>query len=464
MNERGALTSRSCYKLSSGWSCILNPQLPIDRRVASASARLPMISKRRARANKFAHGTLMRPVFQNICIKLLVVAVGVAGPAIVVAADTSTIEVKTVDREAEIGTLESFSLETGLRWKDSAGATKTIPAEDVVNIQAGAETTSPAADQVTLFLVGGYVLHGRIAGGTEETVRIEPTGLRPIDVPLVELIGLRTAAGRARLAHGQRERMTAGKSDDDILVLANGDRVTGGVVRIDAKGVVIETAAGESRVTLDRLLEARLAALVDDERSGRKARLFLADGSVLEASTLHWTPDRLAVRLFDDAEQEIKPDQVVRIEVVGGRWQWLSELEPAAAEHTPYLTLTWPWQRDRNVLGKPMRLGGKRFDRGIGVHSQSRLVYAIQGKYRIFTSRFGLDDSAGVLGDVDIEVRVDGQVRFRKEHIRVSSQGAPPQSLRIDVSGARQLELLVTFGQRGDVQDRFNWAGAALIR
>ena len=406
----------------------------------------------------------MPPVFQNICIRILVVAVGIAVPTVVVTADAPTIEVKTVEFEAQVGTLESFSLETGLRWKDSAGTTKTIPATDVVSIQAGAATTSPAADQVTLFLVGGNVLHGRITGGTEETVRIEPTGLRPIDVPLVEVIGLRTAAGRARLARGQRERMTAGKGDDDVLVLANGDRVTGGVVRIDAKGVVIETAAGESRVTLDRLLEARLAALVDVERSGRRARLFLADGSVLEASALRWTPERLAVHLFSDAEQEVKPDQVVRIEVVGGRWQWLSELEPATAEHTPYLTLTWPWQRDRNVLGKPMRLGGKRFDRGIGVHSQSRLVYAIQGKYQVFTSRFGLDDSAGPLGDVDIEVRVDGQVRFRKEHVRVSSKGAAAHSLRIDVSGARQLELRVTFGQRGDVQDRFNWAGAALIR
>lgn len=423
-----------------------------------------LVSKRRARANQFAHGTLMPPVFQNICIRILVVAVGIAVPTVVLAADAPTIEVKTVDREAEVGTLESFSLETGLRWKNSIGATKTIPAADVVSIQAGAEITSPAADQVTLFLVGGNVLHGRITGGTEETVRIEPTGLRPIDVPLVEVIGLRTAAGRARLARGQRERMVAGKSDDDVLVLANGDQVMGGVVRIDAKGVVIETAAGESRVTLDRLLEARLAALVDDERSGRRARLFLADGSVLEASALRWTPDRLVVHLFSDAEQEVTPDQVVRIEVVGGRWQWLSELEPAAAEHTPYLTLTWPWQRDRNVLGKPMRLGGKLFDRGIGVHSQSRLVYAIQGKYRFFTSRFGLDDLAGPLGDVDIEVRVDGQVRFRKEHVHVLSKGTAADSLRIDVSGARQLELRVTFGQRGDVQDRFNWAGAALIR
>jgi hypothetical protein len=95
------------------------------------------------------------------------------------------------------------------------------------------------------------------------------------------------------------------------------------------------------------------------------------------------------------------------------------------------------------------------------VHSACRLVYRLEGEYQTFVVVPGVDDDAGPLADVTVRVNVDGAVRFEHEHL---TPGRSPGQLRIDVEGASTLELDVQFGHYGDVQDRFDWADAALVR
>jgi hypothetical protein len=142
---------------------------------------------------------------------------------------------------------------------------------------------------------------------------------------------------------------------------------------------------------------------------------------------------------------------------------WLSELEPISVQHTPMMTLGWPHARDSNVLGQPMRICGQSFDRGIGVHGQCLLTYDLAGGFQWFVTSLGIDDSVGLpaLADVTAEILVDGQVRFREPHITAGRLVGP---VRVDVSGAARVELRTLFGENGAVQDRFNWAGAGLIR
>ena len=113
------------------------------------------------------------------------------------------------------------------------------------------------------------------------------------------------------------------------------------------------------------------------------------------------------------------------------------------------------------MLGGPLSIGGRGFESGIGVHSRSVLTYELDGQYREFTAQCGLDDAAGLMGDVSASIVVDGEVKWEERHMRGGTQ---PRAVRIDVSGARTLKLRVDFGGNGDVRDRFDWADAALIR
>jgi len=116
---------------------------------------------------------------------------------------------------------------------------------------------------------------------------------------------------------------------------------------------------------------------------------------------------------------------------------------------------------NRNVIGGALSVGGQQFDRGLGVHSASLVRFNLHGEYQEFTTRCGIDDSAGGLADVTARIIIDGTTKWEKARMRA---GQPPQHVRVDLRGAQTLELHVSYGDNGDVQDRFNWADAALIR
>ena len=112
-------------------------------------------------------------------------------------------------------------------------------------------------------------------------------------------------------------------------------------------------------------------------------------------------------------------------------------------------------------MGGPLTVAGEAFERGIGVHSRSSLIFEIKGAYREFVTSFGMDDDSGPVADVTVVILVDGQKRFEKAHIRPGMLHGP---VRLDVAKAGRLELIVDFGDNGDLQDRFDWIGTGLIR
>ena len=126
-----------------------------------------------------------------------------------------------------------------------------------------------------------------------------------------------------------------------------------------------------------------------------------------------------------------------------------------------YRWLAWEYVPNRNVLGAPIRVAGETFDYGIGVHSRSSLTYDLKGIYREFVTSLGIDDSGGSYADVAVLILVDGKRRFDQSHVKRGKLLGP---VRLDVTKAKRLELIVDYGDNGDIQDRFDWVEAALIR
>ena len=165
--------------------------------------------------------------------------------------------------------------------------------------------------------------------------------------------------------------------------------------------------------------------------------------------------------LFGDAV-EIARSEIVAVDVRGGAAVYLSDLQPQKYEHTPFVGTSWPLVRDASVTGRPLCLGESTFDKGLGMHAESRVSYALAGKYRWFEARVGLDPQEGQGGRVRLRVLVDGVERdlgWNKDLTMADG----PLSLRVDVGQAREIVLEVLFGTRGDVQAHVNWADARLI-
>ena len=119
-------------------------------------------------------------------------------------------------------------------------------------------------------------------------------------------------------------------------------------------------------------------------------------------------------------------------------------------------------QRDRAVDGRPLRVGGREFSKGLGMHSRSTATFDLAGKYRSFAATIGFDDTATGPGTVACAVEVDGKRLF--DIASLSRTSGSTQLPMIELAGAKRLTLIVDFGNLGDVQDRLNWCDAVLLK
>ena len=145
----------------------------------------------------------------------------------------------------------------------------------------------------------------------------------------------------------------------------------------------------------------------------------------------------------------------------GGKVTFLSDLTPLKVEETPYFGHRFPWRRDVNLLGEPLKIDGQGFDRGLAVHSRCVLTYDLGRKYSRFEALLGFDELARGKGRVDCRVFADGKEIYANPDLRAD---APPVKLALPVAGAEELRLLVDYGRGQDTGDRVIWANARLYR
>ncbi len=370
--------------------------------------------------------------------------------------------VRTVDTDALRGKLTALSLTGGATLRTEHDGTMLIRAADLVRLTMVETAAAPPADKTTLELNEGDWIAGRIVAGGTDAVTVETIALGRVHLPLDAVEGVRTAKASQPAYRGSVawfERTAAG--DSDAVLLTNGDVVSGFVTAIDSDGITIDGSLGEADIPLARTLIARLAPGRPAPLTGPRFSLSVRRTGRLTVTAFDLTGATAEARLRHSEHVSVAASDILAIEVAGGRWEWLSAMQPISFQHTPMLSLGWDHVNDRNVLGKPMVVAGKRYEHGVGVHSRSSLIYDLQGKYATFVTAMGIDDDSGDRADVSVHILVDGKRRFDKQHIKPGALIGP---IRTDVAKAKRLELIVDYGANGDIQDRFNWIEPALVR
>ncbi len=374
---------------------------------------------------------------------------------------TILVAVRTIDREEVRGSLEHLDLDVGMILRLDADTEQLhVPSDQLVSVRRLGPVESREASTLRLDLVGGDRLYGRITGSAPDHIVVDSLLGARVGIPLERTRAVLAADAWAPRWHTAVHHLLSAETSEDQVLLSNGDVIRGFIDRVEPDRFVID-GAQEMVIGMDLLIAAALANDPTTPETGLHARLEFADGSLLTATRMRWTSDVLGLTCFDGSQEGLAPEDLTRVEIRGGRWHWLAESVPQAFEHTPQMSLSWPLQFNRNVLGSELRLAGRTYAQGLGMHSESRVRFALDGHYREFVTVCGLDDSAGSLADVTAAIIVDDKTLWRREDMRADT---PPERLRIDVSGARQLELVVEFGANGGVQDYFDWADAALIR
>ncbi len=217
-------------------------------------------------------------------------------------------------------------------------------------------------------------------------------------------------------------------------------------------------------IARDKLYGLTLATANGAPDLAGQVRVHLRGGSTVWGAVQGFDGATLKLKRDDGVALDIAWDRVMRLDVRSRYMMHLSDMQPLRIDYgDPFPLMVWPMQRDALVMshtGRPITLGGRTFDKGLGVRSDTRVSYAIAGKYDRFAATVGFDDYHGrQLGEGEFRVTGDGKLLFRK---KLTAEDAP-LDISVDVTDVRKLELYLD--PLGDATgDSAAWADARLIR
>jgi hypothetical protein len=376
----------------------------------------------------------------------------------------------------------------------SEGPVVKFPTGEVIEVHALPAPVAPpeATRPFEIELTDGSLLRGVPMGGDTGTLKLRSRILRAtegaIDIPIEQILRIRRVTGADLPA---ASRLVPVK-DTDVAYRIDGGRVTGFVESFSPTGVRIDRGEGNTRSIP---FEELAALFVDNDRpaasEGLQLVARLADGSAVRLDSEF----RIAAGLLQGKTPagltvQVSMDHTVALGIRGGSFVQLSDLVPTAIERRPFFPLPegpdaeslrdfiCPVRMDRSPDNRPIHLSKRRYFKGIGVRPRTELRFALDGKYRRFEATCGIDDEvlgpgygrgAGT-GSVIFIVLLDGQEKHRSPVVR---GGREPHSIGLDLSGAREITLVVDFvpasklpGKTKDSPELDNavWASPILIR
>jgi hypothetical protein len=261
------------------------------------------------------------------------------------------------------------------------------------------------------------------------------------------------------------DRLDKSKRTRDVIYLKSGDSIEGTLVAPARGPYTMKIGARSVTTPLDQIAVVALNTELQARPKTKKthAHVVTTTGSRLLFSSLRLHPRShfLTGRTLFGASLQLPLAQVAALALRQAGAVYLSDLTPERYEFTPFLGVKWPLVADAAVTGRQLCLGENYYDKGVGMHSQSRATYALDGNYQWFEVLVGLDAEGGASGQAGVSVALDGMsTLFRKE----LTARDPIVPVRLDVRKARHIILSVEFGSLGASRGRVNWVDARLIR
>lgn len=336
---------------------------------------------------------------------------------------------------------------------------------DVLRIRFRRPAATPRW-QLSLRLADGSRVHGALVpAGDRDHLRVQVPSLpAPLDIPLEWVREARRGAEVAELSD---------EVDEDRIETTRQAAIHGVIEAITPDGVEIEDVAlGKLTVPWDQIERVRVAPLDPSPplpEGSIPALASAADGSRFLGALRALDAERLELESPLLGPISLPEPHRVAIELLLDRVAYLSDREPVRVEEgIPFSEyFPWRWQRDRNVLGGPLRIGRETYRKGIGVHSQSSLTFAILPGDLRFRAEVGIDvvgrpvEDNPQAGSVRFVILVDGEEAWRSPDV---DWATPPLPVEVPLAGRSELTLLVEMGLGLHVLDRADWGDARILR
>jgi hypothetical protein len=408
---------------------------------------------------------MSRPRSATGCPLAALLFLGAATAAADEAAGTPVFAVRTAAGKEVRGPLRGLGGDWSVRLADGVA----VDGSDVLTVRRVDLPLPPLPAEDHLILANGDripVRSPRVVGERLHFVNPDVNDGKETSLPLGAVSVLwRVAPDRTEDPERLRRQLATGGRAQDVVLLRNGDRLAGALNGLEGGRVSVEVEKRPVSVPLAQVAAVALSTeLAESLRpKGVYGRLTLAgSGGRLSVTSAAADGRTLTATTAFGARLRVPLGRVIALDLYQGRAVYLSDLKQAHYAFFPYLDERWGVVADGNAAGHDLVLGGASYDKGLGLHSHSRLTYTLAGRYRRFEALVGLDDRDGRRGSVRVRVLADGKPADLGPDRELTAGG--PLAVSVPVAGVRELTLVVEFGANGNVQDVVNWADARLVR
>jgi len=354
------------------------------------------------------------------------------------------------------GVLESWTWQGALAVTTTDQSSGRIQQADVARVtMLDAKVTTPTG-RLRWLGRDGSRFSAEIVSGDEEMVVARHALLGELAIPLEAIAEI------AGSSTGPVETAAAPPQDDtrDLIVLANGDRLSGTVERIGPDGVKLSVGDATRDLGWDVARDVRLAA-TGETPARQGAIVELVDGARFSVSRLQWGEDGVEIRTLGEVAARVPLAHLRAIDLGGGRRVRLAEIPPTRVEMRSFFGRSWPVRIDANTVGDGMRVDGEAATGGIGLHASGRVSWALNGGYTRLLGRIGVDDSAGPLADATVWILLDDRPIATFDALRWN---AAARAIDADISGGKTLTIVIDGGRNGDTQDRVDLIEPVLLK
>lgn len=382
-------------------------------------------------------------------------------------------DLQTIGGESAQGSITALDSERVV--VETTSGRQELPVKALLTIIAHGTVRPPDRAAVVVELTDGSTLAAKQFTSTAGMATVTLIDGEQVELSLKVLHSVRFVdptdkAGKLDAAWNE---YAASKPAGDLLVIRKKGALdsTDGVVGDVSDETVAFTLDGDKidvkRTKVEGILYAQTGA---DELPEAVCAVTSASGSLLQCNTLSLKDGKLGLKTPAGLSTTLPLDGVTKIDFSGGKIVYLSDLEPDAFNYQSYFATDQPvavlsdfYRLRRNVglEGNSLRLDGRTYTKGLALHSRSVVAYRLPGKFRLFTATVGIDDNArDGGGDVALAITGDGKSLW-KGSVRGNEAA---QTLELDVSGIKRLEITADFGEGQDVADHLDLCDAKVMK
>ena len=407
-------------------------------------------------------------IIEALSVKSLATAIVVftlsAGSTQNVAYATGTVIAVQIDGEAVRGEWIGSPDGTDLELRVADGR-QSIPIDALSTVTFANSNMRPSGGDVVFHLADGGRLVGELIGGETDLVVARTSLGDACRLRFDRLAGIRLvdSADFPRADRLFRAALVERLPGKDVLIT----REVEDVKTVRGRLELLDTERGSFALgsRLRTFRTERIFGIVFARGVGRKethqVTAELVDGSIFSGRIVR--ADARAIRLATSLgfEADVLLAEVLVLRVHSDRLVYLSDLTPVSERGDGLLYPAWPMRRDRSVANRPMTIGGRVFEKGLGVHSRTELVYEIDGDYQTLVATIGIDDAVRPRGSVVFRVLGDGRALYDSGLVTGIEEA---REIVVDVTGIQRLTLLVDYGDGLDLADQADWGGARVLK